>query len=101
MAKITAGVRFRGTAMEGRVARRLIHNGEAVYLILWDCDADIDPRPYRPEDLEPLEITRDRQNLQIIKRAHAMDRKDWEERVALRGTVESREQFRSDTFERI
>lgn len=101
MAKITAQVRYRGTAMEGRVARRLIHNGEAVYNVLWDCDEEIDPRPYRADDLEPLEITRDRMNLQIIKRAHAADRKRLESLRTEYGTVEGREIFRSETFERV
>lgn len=100
MAKITRRVRYRGTSMTGYVMRRVIHNGEALYKVQWDCDQDVDPRPYKPEDLESLQ-REDRQNLQIIPRADCMDRKWWEEQMTLHGTVENREQFRDGTFERI
>jgi hypothetical protein len=101
MAKITRRVRYRGTEMTGYVTRRVIHNSEALYKVLWDCDQDEDPRPYNPEQLESLP-REDRQNLQIIKRANCMDRKWWEEQIELRGTVESREQWRpGDGWQRI
>jgi hypothetical protein len=101
MPKITRRVRYRGTQMTGQVAKRLIHNGEAVYKILWDCDSDVDPRPYKADDLESLP-REDRQNLQIIKRADCTDRHWWEQQMTEYGTVESREEWRSgDGWERI
>ncbi len=94
-------IRFRGTSMCGMIVRQMVHNGERVYRILWEKDIDIDPRPYTGDDLEPTQ-REDRMNLQIIKRAHTMDRKAWEERLTEKGTVKSREGFRGgDGFERI
>jgi hypothetical protein len=101
MTKLPRRVRFRGTSMEGYISKRVIHNGEAVYLVQWDHDIDEDPRPYSPNDLESNAVRVDRQNLQIIKRADAMDRKWWEEQMTQYGTVEAREEFRSGRFERI
>lgn len=100
MSKLSRFVRFRGTAMEGMITKRLIHNGEVVYKVVWGWDEDEDPRPYRPDDLESLP-REDRQNLQIIKQANCADRKQWEERMIEYGTVEGREQFRNGTFERV
>lgn len=92
-------IRFRGTSMQGFIMRQLVHNGERVYRIHWDHDKDIDPRPYTGDDLEATQRI-ERMNLQIIKRAHAHDRKDIE--PAEGGTVEDREQFRGgDGFQRI
>jgi hypothetical protein len=100
MSKISRRVRFRGTSMTGWVTKRLIHNNEVVYSVCWDCDAEDDPRPYTPNELEPLPLE-ERRNLQIIKKMDAMDRKWWEEQMTEHGTVEEREQFRGGTFERI
>lgn len=94
-------VRFRDTSIQGRIYKRVIHNGEALFIILWDHDIDEDPRPYAARDLEPTPRT-ERVNQQYIMRAECMDRKEWEERVALRGTVEDRENFRGgDGWKRI
>lgn len=101
MSKFGVCVRFRGTSIQGRIYRRVIHNGEVLWLILWDHDIDPDPRPYSSADLEPTPRM-ERVNQQFIKRADCMDRKDWEERVAPLGTVEGRENFRGgDGWKRV
>ena len=93
MSKFGACVRFRDTSFQGRIYRRIIHNGEALWIILWDHGIEPDPRPYASVDLESTPRT-ERINQQIIYRQDCMDRKEWEERVALRGTVKGREDFR-------
>jgi hypothetical protein len=90
-------IRFRGTSITGFIQRRIIHNGERLFVVMWDHDGEDDPQPYRAHDLEATERT-ERMNQDKIPRLWAWDRK---EGFSIGETVEDREQFRSNEFKRI
>jgi hypothetical protein len=90
-------VRFRDTHVTGYLWRRLIYNGERMYIVLWDHASDPDPRPYTVNDLEPVG-REERINQNLIPRSWAWDRK---ETIDVHATLEDLQQFRTSDFKRV